>query len=164
MRAECSAEFLALRTTAQLREFVEERLYPARGLQRANQPSRPLPDMCPHVRHLPRSEDGISWAQLVAHVADLDHVLSLDDVEPLFLLVVQVPRRSALFDVDSLGDAEAAVCIQGRSLDVDHPGAEHLALAPKPIRPGRDVVSRTSLRAFPCHERSFLDAADPGSL
>src|SRR5215203_1750435 len=163
MRTERSAEFLTLRTTTQLREFVEERLYLARGLQGDDQPSRPLPDVCPHVLHLPRREDGISRAELVALVADLDHIRALDDVEPLFLLVVQVPRWAALVDVDELTYGEAAVRIQGRNLDVDHPGAEHLALTPKSIRPGRDVVSRTNLRAFPCHERSFLTVADHGS-
>src|ERR671938_246674 len=98
MPTERSAEFLALGTTTQLRELVEERLYLARRLQSGDQPSPPLPDVCPHVRHLSRREDGISWAQLIALVADLDDVLTLDDVEPLFLLVVQVPRRSDLFD------------------------------------------------------------------
>src|SRR5215217_6725660 len=134
MRAESPAKVLALRTAAQLRQFVKERLYLARGLQGADQSSGPLPDVRPHVRHLPRSEHGISRAQLVALLADVDDVLALDDVEPLVLLVVQVPTRPAFLDVDDLGDAEAAVSVQGGNLGVDHPGAEHLALvAPKPI-------------------------------
>jgi hypothetical protein len=52
-------------------------------------------------------------------------------------------------DIDELTDGEAAVCVQGRNLDVDHPGAENLALTPKPISTGRDVVGRRYLRAFP---------------
>jgi hypothetical protein len=108
------------------------------------------------MSHLSRSEDGISRAKLVALLADLD------DVEPLFLLVVQVPRRSALFDVDELTHGRATVRVQGRNLEVDHPRAKDLALTPKPIRPGRDVVSRTNLRVYSRHKRSFL-AADPGS-
>jgi len=101
------------------------------------------------MRHLPRREYGISGAQLVALVADLDHIRALDDIEPLVLLVVQVPRWAALVDIDELTDGEAAVSVQGRNLDVDHPGAEHLALPPKPISTGRDVVGRRYLRAFP---------------
>jgi hypothetical protein len=54
--------------------------------------SLPLPDVGPDVRHLARSEDGIARTRLVALVSDLDHVLALDDVEPLVLPVVQVPR------------------------------------------------------------------------
>jgi Ca2+-binding RTX toxin-like protein len=45
------------------------------------------------VRHLARSEDAISRSWLVALLADLDHVFALDNVEPLVLLVVQVPGR-----------------------------------------------------------------------
>jgi hypothetical protein len=48
------------------------------------------------MRHLLCREDGISGAQLAPLVADLDHVFALDDVEPLFLLGVEVLRRSAL--------------------------------------------------------------------
>jgi hypothetical protein len=77
--------------------------------------------------------------------------------------VVQVPGRSALFDVNDLGNCEAAVGVLGGNLEVDHPGSEHLALASKPIRPGRDEPSRKLALTFSCHERSFPDAdlADP---
>src|SRR5215217_1116628 len=115
MRTERSAEFLTLRTGTQLRKFFEERLYLARRLQSDYQSSRPLPDVCPHMRHLSWRENAISRPQLlVALLADLDHVLALDDVEPLFLLVVQVPRWAAFVDVDELTDGEAAVGVQGR--------------------------------------------------
>src|SRR5215213_3429771 len=128
MRAESPAKVLALRSAAQLRQFVEERLYLARGLQDTDQSSGPLPDMYPHVRHLARREERITRAQLVALFADLDDVPALDDVEPLFLLVVQVPGGSALFDVDDLGDAEASVGVLGGDLHVDDLGGENLAL------------------------------------
>jgi hypothetical protein len=77
--------------------------------------------------------------------------------------VVQVPGRSALFDVNDLGNCEAAVGVLGGNLEVDHPGSEHLALASKPIRPGRDEPSRKLALTFSCHERSYPDAdlADP---
>jgi hypothetical protein len=104
------------------------------------------------VRHLARSEDGISGTKLVALLADLEHVLAVVHVEPLFLLVVQVPGRPALFDVDDLGDGEISVRVLGRNLDIDHPGAIHLSLASEPIRTGRYVLGPTSPRAFPCHE------------
>src|ERR687886_2877188 len=113
MRTERSAEFLTRRTATQLRKFVEERLYLARRLLSGDQPSPPLPDVSPHMRHLSRRENGISRPQLVALLANLDHVLALEGVEPLFLLVVQVPSRSALVDVDDLTHVEAAVGVQG---------------------------------------------------
>src|SRR5215212_8322510 len=96
MRAESPAKVLALRTAAQRRQFVEERLYLARGLQGTDQSSGPLPDMCPHVRHLSRREERIAWPQLVALLAHLDYVFALDNVPPLVLLVVHVAHRSAL--------------------------------------------------------------------
>jgi hypothetical protein len=162
MRTERSLKIFTPRTATQPSEFVEERLYLARGLQGDDHPSPPFPDVGPNMSHLSRSEDRISRAKLVALLADLDYVLALDDVEPLLLLVVQVPRRSALLDVDELPHGQATVRVQGRNLEIDHPGAKDLALTPKPIRPGRDVVSRTNLRVFSRHKRSFL-AADPGS-
>jgi hypothetical protein len=73
-----------------------------------------------------RREDGISRAQLLALVADLDHVLALDDVEPLVLLMVQVPRWSALVEIGDLAYCEAAVGFQSRNLEVDH-RRSHLA-------------------------------------
>jgi hypothetical protein len=163
VRTEYSLEFLALRSAAQLRKIFEERLYLARGLQGSDRPSRPLPDVRPCVRHLARSEDAISRCWLVALLANLDYVFALEDVEPLVLLVVQVPRRTALVERGDLANSETAVRVQGRNLEVDHCSCElDLALPPKPISTCRDVVSRVYLRAFLYHERSFLDT-DPGS-
>ena len=48
MRTEYSLEFLALRSTAQLRKIFEEHLNLARGLQGSDQPSHPLPNVGPH--------------------------------------------------------------------------------------------------------------------
>src|SRR5919205_1468453 len=119
MRIEHSVEFLALRSAAQLRKIFEELLYLARRLQGGDQPSRPLPDIGPGVRHLSRPEERIPWPQLVALLADLDRVLAFDDVEPLVLLVVQVPGRPALPQRGDLGDGESSARVQGRNLDVD---------------------------------------------
>jgi hypothetical protein len=80
VRTEYSLEFLALRIAAQLRKIFEERLYLAPGLQGSDQPSRPLPNVGSHVRHLARSEDAICRSWLVALLADLDHVFALEDV------------------------------------------------------------------------------------
>jgi hypothetical protein len=100
--------------------------------------------------------------RLVALLADLDGVLALDDVEPLVLLVVHVPRRAALAERGDLGDAETSVRVQGRNLDGDHrPCEPDPAPPPKLIR--GDAASRVYLRAFFCNERSFLVSRDPGS-
>jgi hypothetical protein len=56
------------------------------------------------MRHSSRREDGITWSQLVPLVTDLDYVFALDDLEPLLLLMVEVPRRSALAVVCKLDD------------------------------------------------------------
>ena len=69
--------------------------------------------------------------------------------------MVEVPRYSALEGIDNLEDTEAAVRIQSRNLEVDHPGAEHLAPPLKSICTGWDV-NPTYLRGFFCHERPFL--------
>src|SRR5918997_5553598 len=112
--------------------------------------------MGPGVRYLPRREDRIPGPQLVAFLADLDYVFALDNVEPLVLLVVQVPRWPTLVESGYLGHGEAAVRVEGRNLDVDHCSCVlDLAMPPKSISPSR-YVSRRYLRAFPCHERSFL--------
>lgn len=60
MRTEYSLEILALRIAAHLRKIFEERLYLACRLQGSDQPSRPFPDVGPHVRYLARSEDAIA--------------------------------------------------------------------------------------------------------
>jgi hypothetical protein len=163
VRTEYALEFLALRGAAQLRKIFEERLYLARGLQGGDQPSRPLPHVGPHVLYLARSEDTVSRTSLVALLADLDDVLALHYVEPLVLLVVQVPDRPAFVHRGDLGNGESAVGVQGRNLDVDERSCEwDLALPPKPISTCRDLVSRVYLRAFLFHEHSFLEA-DPES-
>src|SRR5215212_11059199 len=151
MRIEHPVEFLALRSAAQLRKIFEELLYLARGLQGGDQPSRTLPDMSPGVRYLLRPKERIPWPQLVALLANLDHVLALQDVEPLVLLVVQVPSWPALVQRGYLGYGESAVGVQGRNLDVDQrPRESDLVLLPKPSSPSR-YVSRMHLRAFSCH-------------
>ena len=65
--------------------------------------------------HFSRCEDRISGAQLVPLVADLDYVFTFDNVEPLLLLMVEVPRYSALEGIDNLEDTEASVRIQSRT-------------------------------------------------
>src|SRR5215207_6285391 len=163
MRTECSLELLALRTGAQLRKIFEELLYLAGGLQGNDQPSRLFPNVGPHVHYLARSEDTISRSQLVALLANLDHVFALDDVEPLVLLVVQVSRWPALVERGDLGNRATTARVQGRNFDVDHCSCElDLALPPKPISTYRDEVSRMYLRVFSSHECSFLNA-NPGS-
>jgi hypothetical protein len=72
------------------------------------------------VRYLSRREDRIPGSQLVALLADLDYVFALDSVEPLVLLVVQVPRRPALVELGYLDNGEAAERVEGRNLDVGH--------------------------------------------
>src|SRR5215210_9517993 len=142
MRTERSAEVLALRSAAQLRKILEERLYLTRGLQGGDQPSRPLPNVGPHVRHLARSQDRITRPPLVSLLADLDHVLALKYVEPLVLLVVQVPRWPAPPERGDLGNGEGAVGVQGRNLDVDHCSCEpDLVLPPKSTAPSWYVSS-----------------------
>ncbi len=90
--------------------------------------------MGPEVCHLPRCEERIPGPQLVALLADLDYVFALDNVEPLVLLVVQVPRRPVLVESGYLGNGEAAVRVESRNLDVDYCSCElNLALPPKPI-------------------------------
>src|SRR5215212_6505783 len=107
--------------------------------------------MGPGVRYLSRPEERIPWPQLVALLANLDHVLALQDVEPLVLLVVQVPSWPALVQRGYLGYGESAVGVQGRNLDVDQrPRESDLVLPAKPSFPGR-YVGRVYLRAFPCH-------------
>ena len=64
------------------------------------------------MRHLSRCEDGIARSQLAPLVVDLEYVFALDDVESLFLLMVEVPRWSALEGIGDLEDTEAAVRIQ----------------------------------------------------
>src|SRR5215208_6932717 len=151
MRIEHPVEFLALRSAAQLRKIFEELLYLARGLQGGDQPSGPLPEMGPGVRYLSRPKERIPWPQLVALISDLDHVLALEDVEPLVLLVVQVPSWPALLQRGDLGYGESAVGVQGRNLDVDQrPRESDLVLPAKPSFPGW-YVSRMHLRAFSCH-------------
>src|SRR5215204_7181064 len=149
VRTKRPPEYLAVRSAAQRREFIEERLYLTRGLQGSDQSSGPLPDIGPDVRYLSRREDRISGPHLVALLADLDYVFTLDNVEPLVLLVVQVPRRPALVESGYLGNGEAAVRVEGRNLDVDSCSCVvDVALPPKSISPSRYVSCRY-LRAFP---------------
>src|SRR5687768_1535292 len=96
--------------------------------------------MGPDVRYLPRREERIPGPQLVALLANFDYVFALDNVPPLVLLVVQVPRRPPLMERGYLGNGEAAVRVEGRNLDVDHCSCEmDLALPPKSISPSRYV-------------------------
>ena len=141
-------EYLGLRSAAQRREIIEEPLYLTRGLQGTDQSSGPLLDIGPDVRYLSRPEDRIPRSQLVALLANLDYVFALDNVEPLVLLVVQVPPRPTLVGRGYLGNGEAPVCVEGRNLDVDHCSCEmDLALPPKSISPRR-YVNRRYLRTF----------------
>lgn len=63
------------------------------------------------MRHLPRREDGISWSQPVSLVADLDDVITLDDVELLLLCLVKVLRWPTLDGIGDLDNEKAAVRI-----------------------------------------------------
>jgi hypothetical protein len=115
------------------------------------------------VRHLARSEHTIARSRLVALLADLDNICALEDVEPLLLLVVQVPRRPTLVQTGDLGNRESAVGVQGRNLDVYNCSCEpDLALLPKPISTCRDVVSQRIFEPSPATSTPFLDA-DRGS-
>jgi hypothetical protein len=91
------------------------------------------------MRHSSWREDGIAWSQRVPLVADLDHVFALDYVEPLLLFIVEMSRGSTLAVVCELDDKEITVRVQARHLEVDHPGAEHLALLLESIATGRDA-------------------------
>ncbi len=75
--------------------------------------------MRPDVGHHAWREQRVACAQGDRLVADLERELSFDDVEPLVLLVVEVPRWSALAHVDVLKEEQRAVAVLARDLDLE---------------------------------------------
>src|SRR6185312_8943859 len=80
-------------------------------------PSWLLTDIGPDMGHIPRREYGIAGAKREALVAYLDHQLvALNEVEPFFLLVVQMAHRPALRNIAMLDQKETGLSVFGKDL------------------------------------------------
>lgn len=104
------------------RGLAEEGLYPAGRREGDQDPPTSVADEGPDVRHTARPQKGISRPQDVPLVPHLDDELALESVEPLVLLEVQMPGRTAPGVERVLEHEQSAV--RRDHLEVDRADAE----------------------------------------
>jgi hypothetical protein len=86
--------------------------------------------------NLPRPKDGVSRFQTMPLSADLHQILTFNHIEPLVLIVVQMPRRAALLLVAMLHDEETALAILSGHFEGRRTGGNGTTLT-KPVLPRR---------------------------
>ena len=104
------------RETTELVQFAEEGLHLSGGGEGYEHSATTVAGEGPDMRHVARGEDRVSGVEDERPIADLDVELTLEDVEPLVLVGMEVAGRAAFLVVGVLNDEELSVRLLGGDL------------------------------------------------
>jgi hypothetical protein len=93
------------------------------------------------VRHAARRQRRLAGAEAQALVADLKRDFTLQHIEPLFLIEMQMERGATVGEVGVLHDEEAARGVIGGDLEKDGAEAERMRFAEAIFAGGDDMES-----------------------
>jgi len=118
MGSEQSLKFLLRRQDRELANLAEERLHFARRLEHIHHLSRLVAHAGPDMVNLARCENGLPCPQTKLIVAYLKIKLTIDDIKPLILIMVDVARRATFARRGKLENTERTICVLRRYLAI----------------------------------------------
>ena len=105
----------------------EKRLHHSCGLECDDHPAPALTNVRPRVRHATGSQNGVPWREIETCIPNLNHILPLNDIEPLVLFRMKMAWRPTLPIIHLLQHKQTTVGVFSLHLDIHREKAEDLS-------------------------------------